>query len=269
MHRGCGGGVAGSGAAAAGSGSAAVSAAVVAPGNSSGDLTVVGSTLTPEERILEHHRHPSHHHHHHHHHHNHHHHHPSAMPGAPGFHWGAMLAAGHHAAAAAGMMQPPLPAPGEYAPAAAHHHGATHPAMPMDLHVHQGFPYYRKAATATAAAAAEAASRDIKEHTAREVIDTGRLTLRRNSIVQNQDNTLIEVLMLVPVGLLDVLGAVGVGGQWLTTNLCIAYKQPQQQQQRAAMQLQTINNEFHSWFRSRKPSLDDVGNPTSVNARLE
>ncbi|XP_033330021.1 protein trachealess isoform X2 [Megalopta genalis] len=67
--------------------------------------------------------------------------HPSAMPGAPGFHWGAMLA-GHHAAAAAGMMQPPLSAGGEYAPAPAHH-GPTHPAMPMDLHVHQGFPYYR------------------------------------------------------------------------------------------------------------------------------
>ncbi|XP_035738243.1 protein trachealess-like isoform X5 [Vespa mandarinia] len=138
MHRGCGGGVAGSGAAAAESGSAAVSAAaVVAAGNTSGDATV---SVTPEERSLEHHRHPAHHHHHHHHHHNHHHHHPSAMPGAPGFHWGAMLA-GHHAAAAAGMMQPPLAAPGEYAPA--HHHGATHPAMPMDLHVHQGFPYYR------------------------------------------------------------------------------------------------------------------------------
>ncbi|KAH0954293.1 hypothetical protein HN011_004902 [Eciton burchellii] len=67
--------------------------------------------------------------------------HPSAMPGAPGFHWGAMLA-GHHAAAAAGMMQPPMSAGGEYVPAAAHH-GPAHPAMPMDLHVHQGFPYYR------------------------------------------------------------------------------------------------------------------------------
>lgn len=67
--------------------------------------------------------------------------HPSAMPGAPGFHWGAMLA-GHHAAAAASMMQPHLSAAGEYTPAPAHH-GPTHPAMPMDLHVHQGFPYYR------------------------------------------------------------------------------------------------------------------------------
>jgi len=66
--------------------------------------------------------------------------HPSAMPGAPGFHWGAMLA-GHHAAAAAGMMQPPMSAGGEYVPAAAHH-GPAHPAMPMDLHVHQGFPYF-------------------------------------------------------------------------------------------------------------------------------
>lgn len=66
--------------------------------------------------------------------------HPSAMPGAPGFHWGAMLA-GHHAAAAAGMMQPPMSAGGEYVPTAAHH-GPTHPAMPMDLHVHQGFPYF-------------------------------------------------------------------------------------------------------------------------------
>lgn len=67
--------------------------------------------------------------------------HPSAMPGAPGFHWGAMLA-GPHAAAAASMMQPPLSAGGEYTPAPAHH-GTTHPAMPMDLHVHQGFSYYR------------------------------------------------------------------------------------------------------------------------------
>ncbi|XP_067217365.1 uncharacterized protein [Linepithema humile] len=66
--------------------------------------------------------------------------HPSAMPGAPGFHWGAMLA-GHHAAAAAGMMQPPMSAGGEYVPAAAHH-GPAHPAMPMDLHVHQGFHYF-------------------------------------------------------------------------------------------------------------------------------
>ncbi|TGZ51972.1 Uncharacterized protein DBV15_06983 [Temnothorax longispinosus] len=66
--------------------------------------------------------------------------HPSAMPGAPGFHWGAMFA-GHHAAAAAGMMQPPMSAGGEYVPAAAHH-GPAHPAMPMDLHVHQGFPYF-------------------------------------------------------------------------------------------------------------------------------
>lgn len=66
--------------------------------------------------------------------------HPSAMPGAPGFHWGAMFA-GHHAAAAAGMMQPPMSASGEYVPAAAHH-GPAHPAMPMDLHVHQGFPYF-------------------------------------------------------------------------------------------------------------------------------
>ncbi|XP_072742602.1 protein trachealess-like isoform X3 [Anoplolepis gracilipes] len=66
--------------------------------------------------------------------------HPSAMPGAPGFHWGAMLA-GHHAAAAAGMMQPPMSAGGEYVPTAAHH-GPAHPAMPMDLHVHQGFPYF-------------------------------------------------------------------------------------------------------------------------------
>ncbi|XP_015590968.1 protein trachealess isoform X2 [Cephus cinctus] len=67
--------------------------------------------------------------------------HPPAMPGAPGFPWGAMLA-GHHAAAAAGMMQPPLPAAGDYAPAPAHH-PSSHPAMPMDLHVPQAFPYYR------------------------------------------------------------------------------------------------------------------------------
>ncbi|KYN43179.1 hypothetical protein ALC56_02361 [Trachymyrmex septentrionalis] len=66
--------------------------------------------------------------------------HPSAMPGAPGFHWGAMFA-GHHAAAAAGMMQPPMSTGGEYVPTAAHH-GPAHPAMPMDLHVHQGFPYF-------------------------------------------------------------------------------------------------------------------------------
>lgn len=48
---------------------------------------------------------------------------------------------------------------------------------------------------------------------------------------------------------------------WQTPNLCSAYKHP------ALMQLQANNNEFHSWFHSRKPSMDDVGNPTSVNAR--
>lgn len=57
--------------------------------------------------------------------------HPPTMPGAPGFSWGAMLA-GHHAAAAAGTF-----AGGEA------HHVATHPPMPMDLHVSQAFPYYR------------------------------------------------------------------------------------------------------------------------------
>lgn len=35
----------------------------------------------------------------------------------------------------------------------------------------------------------------------------------------------------------------------------------------AFMQLRMNSNEFHSWFHSRKPSMDDVGNPTSVNAR--
>lgn len=64
--------------------------------------------------------------------------HPSSMPGASGFHWGAMLA-GHHAA---GIMQPPLATGSDYAAASAHH-ASAHPSMPMDLHVHQGFPYYR------------------------------------------------------------------------------------------------------------------------------
>ncbi|KOX80117.1 hypothetical protein WN51_08197 [Melipona quadrifasciata] len=50
---------------------------------------------------------------------------------------------------------------------------------------------------------------------------------------------------------------------WQTPNLCSAYKHP------ALMQLQANNNEFHSWFHSRKPSMDDVGNPTSVNARKQ
>lgn len=48
---------------------------------------------------------------------------------------------------------------------------------------------------------------------------------------------------------------------WQTPNLYTTYKHP------ALMQLQANNNEFHSWFHSRKPSVDDVGNPTSVNAR--
>lgn len=48
---------------------------------------------------------------------------------------------------------------------------------------------------------------------------------------------------------------------WQTPNLYSTYKYP------ALMQLQANNNEFHSWFHSRKPSMDDVGNPTSVNAR--
>ncbi|KAK0077625.1 hypothetical protein PV325_003658 [Microctonus aethiopoides] len=66
--------------------------------------------------------------------------HPPTMSGAPaGFHWGAMIA-GHHAAAAAGMMQPPLSAGADYSLAGAH--GGGHPAMPMDLHVSQGFPCY-------------------------------------------------------------------------------------------------------------------------------
>ncbi|XP_034948880.1 protein trachealess isoform X3 [Chelonus insularis] len=68
--------------------------------------------------------------------------HPPAMPTGPtGFHWGAMIAGHHAAAAAAGMMQPPLSTGADYSLAAAH--GATHPAMPMDLHVSQGFPCYR------------------------------------------------------------------------------------------------------------------------------
>ncbi|XP_063993258.1 protein trachealess isoform X3 [Diachasmimorpha longicaudata] len=67
--------------------------------------------------------------------------HPPAMTAAPGFHWGAMIA-GHHAAAAAGMMQPPLAAGTDYGLSGAHHAGG-HPAMPMDLHVPQGFPCYR------------------------------------------------------------------------------------------------------------------------------
>ncbi|XP_066591434.1 protein trachealess isoform X1 [Prorops nasuta] len=50
------------------------------------------------------------------------------LGGAPTFHWGAMLA-GHHAG---------LAPPTDYTPAP--HPPAHHP---MDLHVHQGFPYYR------------------------------------------------------------------------------------------------------------------------------
>lgn len=71
--------------------------------------------------------------------------HPPSMSGAPGFHWGAMIA-GHHAAAAAaaaGMMQPPLSSVGDYGLGSGHH-PSGHPAMPMDLHVpQQGFPCYR------------------------------------------------------------------------------------------------------------------------------
>lgn len=68
--------------------------------------------------------------------------HPPAMTGAPGFHWGAMIA-GHHAAAAAGMMQPSLSGVGDYGLGTAHH-PTGHPAMPMDLHVpQQAFPCYR------------------------------------------------------------------------------------------------------------------------------
>lgn len=35
----------------------------------------------------------------------------------------------------------------------------------------------------------------------------------------------------------------------------------------ALAHLKMNNNEYDSWFHSRKPSMDDVGNPTSVNAR--
>lgn len=49
---------------------------------------------------------------------------------------------------------------------------------------------------------------------------------------------------------------------WQTTNLYNSYNiHP------AIMQMKTNNNECDSWFHSRKPSMDDVGNPTSVNAR--
>uniref|UniRef100_A0A6V7IL44 Uncharacterized protein n=1 Tax=Bracon brevicornis TaxID=1563983 RepID=A0A6V7IL44_9HYME len=70
--------------------------------------------------------------------------HPAAMAGTPaGFHWGAMIA-GHHAAAAAGMMQPPsLTSTGPDYGITGPHHAGPHPAMPMDLHVPQGFPCYR------------------------------------------------------------------------------------------------------------------------------
>ncbi|EFN69855.1 hypothetical protein EAG_11473 [Camponotus floridanus] len=50
---------------------------------------------------------------------------------------------------------------------------------------------------------------------------------------------------------------------WQSTDLCASYNHP------AFMQLRMNSNEFHSWFHSRKPSMDDVGNPTSVNARVE
>lgn len=52
---------------------------------------------------------------------------------------------------------------------------------------------------------------------------------------------------------------------WQTTaNLYNAYNP----HPAAIMQLhQASNNEFHSWFHSRKPPMDDVGNPTSFNAR--
>jgi hypothetical protein len=35
----------------------------------------------------------------------------------------------------------------------------------------------------------------------------------------------------------------------------------------ALLQLRASSNELHSWFHSRKPSMDEVGNPNSVNAR--
>ena len=49
---------------------------------------------------------------------------------------------------------------------------------------------------------------------------------------------------------------------WQTPNLYNSYNAHP-----AIMQLKANSNELHSWFNSRKPSMDDVGNPTSVNAR--
>lgn len=55
--------------------------------------------------------------------------------------WAAAML-GHPSAAT--MMQVTPDHHGSYHAAAAHHHGAPPPtAIPMDLHVPQGFPYYR------------------------------------------------------------------------------------------------------------------------------
>ena len=77
--------------------------------------------------------------------------HPGGFASSP---WAAAVLAGHHhsaaaAAAAAGttMMQAAAAAGDHHGyphPGAAHHpHHAAAAAMPMDLHVPQGFPYYR------------------------------------------------------------------------------------------------------------------------------
>lgn len=57
-----------------------------------------------------------------------------------------------------------------------------------------------------------------------------------------------------------------LGGMWQTTqNL---YTNPYGVAHPAIMHLRSTNtNNNHSWFHSRKPCMDDVGNPGSVNAR--
>nr|KAF7431497.1 hypothetical protein H0235_004421 [Vespula pensylvanica] len=106
----------------------------------------------------------------------------------------------------------------------------------------------------------KAASRDIKE-LAREVIDTGRLTLRRNSIVQKNEDCLREsTCELIPMILesrsIDLGEHERRSRTYSSGNEC----------HRAVIVIA-----YHKKSRCKsstpKPSLDDVGNPTSVNAR--
>jgi hypothetical protein len=82
-----------------------------------------------------------------------------------------------------------------------------------------------------------------------------------NESVSRDINAPKKQARLVEIEKSQAEGSASIREMWQPTNLCATYNHP------AFKQLRMNSNEFHSWFHSRKPSMDDVGNPTSVNAR--